>query len=320
MNLPMSFHFLWGRMILEKLSFPGQEQGSRPKSLATPLIENWASFWSMEYCIFLGMTIKMKRKGKKCEAKRKKSFPVLIWGVRVSKMPGKKLVDSFSFALDGIREAFKSERNLKIHVIIGLIVLLSAFFLGLSRIEFIVLLFAISLVLVMELFNTVVEKIIDLVSPNYHPRARIIKNIAAGAVFISAVNAVIIGFFIFYNRIDEVSPRLFNWLLEQPAYLTFLLVLFLILLLFVIKYKQNRSFSLQGGMPSLHSALAFSLATVIAFGNENFLIVFLGYSLAFLVAQSRIEGRIHKFSEVFWGALLGVLLTTLVFQFFAGGQ
>ncbi len=235
-------------------------------------------------------------------------------------MAVRKLVDSFSFAIDGIKQAFQSERNLRIHVIIGLLVLILGVLLGLTRVEFIILLFVISLVLVMELFNTVVERIIDLVSPNYHPRAKVIKNIAAGAVLISSVNAAIIGFLLFYNRLDDFSPRLFNWLLEQPAYLTFFLVLLLMVVLFFIKYKQNQTFSLQGGMPSLHSALAFSLATVIGFGNDNPLLILIGFSLAFLVAQSRVEGRIHKISEVIWGGLLGVLLTVLIFQFFAGGQ
>lgn len=235
-------------------------------------------------------------------------------------MAVRKLVDSFSFAIDGIKQAFQSERNLRIHVIIGLLVLILGVLLGLTRVEFIILLFVISLVLVMELFNTVVERIIDLVSPNYHPRAKVIKNIAAGAVLISSMNAAIIGFLLFYNRLDEFSPRLFNWFLEQPAYLTFFLVLLLMVVLFFIKYKQNQTFSLQGGMPSLHSALAFSLATVIGFGNDNPLLILIGFSLAFLVAQSRVEGRIHKISEVIWGGLLGVLLTVLIFQLFAGGQ
>ncbi len=235
-------------------------------------------------------------------------------------MAVRKLVDSFSFALDGIKQAFQSERNLRIHVIIGLLIIILGILLGLTRVEFIILLFVISLVLVMELFNTVVERIIDLVSPNYHPRAKVIKNIAAGAVLISSLNAAVIGFLLFYSRLDDFSLRLFNWLLGQPAYLTFFLVLLLIALLFFIKYKQNQTFSLQGGMPSLHSALAFSLATVIGFGNDNPLLILIGFFLAFLVAQSRVEGRIHKVSEVIWGGLLGVLLTVLIFQFFAGGQ
>ncbi len=235
-------------------------------------------------------------------------------------MPVRKLVDSFSFALDGIKQALLAERNLRIHVIIGLLVIFLGIFLGFPRVEFIILLFAIALVLVMELFNTVVERIIDLISPNYHPRAKVIKNIAAGAVLISAVNAAVIGFLLFYRRFEDFSPRLFNWLREQPAYLTFILVLLLVAVLFIIKFRQGQTFSLQGGMPSIHSAIAFSLATVIGFGNDNPLLILIGFALAFLVAQSRVEGRIHKLSEVFWGGLLGILFTVLIFQFFAGGQ
>ncbi len=234
-------------------------------------------------------------------------------------MEVKKLVDSFSYALEGIGQALQTERNLKIHLIVGTIALVGAVFLGLSRLEFLILFLVIALVVVMELFNTVVERLIDLISPNFHPRVRIIKNMAAGAVLIAAVNAAVTGFILFYHRLDQFSLEFFIWLSQQPAYLTLFLMLLLLLVLLGLKYRRGEVFSLQGGMPSLHSAIAFSLATVIAFYTTSPLLIFTGYFLALLVAQSRVEGKIHNFPEVIWGGVLGFMLTVFIFQFFAGG-
>ena len=234
-------------------------------------------------------------------------------------MKVKKLIDSFAYALEGVGEALREERNLKIHFVIAILVLILALLLQFSRLEFVLLLLTISLVLVMELFNTVVERIIDLVCPEYNPKARFIKNVAAGAVLIAAINSAVIGFFLFYNRFEDFSLEFFYWIRYQPAYFSFLLILALFSLLLIIKTKSKEKFTLQGGMPSIHSALAFSLATAAGFLAENSFLIISGYILAFLVGQSRIEGEIHNFSEVILGAFLGIIFTIFIFQLFAGG-
>ncbi len=235
-------------------------------------------------------------------------------------MEVKKLVDSFSYALEGIGQALQTERNLRIHLVIGFIALMGAVFLGLSRLEFLILFLVIALVVVMELFNTVVERLIDLISPNFHPRVRIIKNMAAGAVLIAAANAAITGFILFFHRLDEFSLEFFTWISQQPAYLTFFLMLLVLIIMLGLKYRRGEIFSLQGGMPSLHSAIAFSLVAVIGFNTSSALLIVTGFFLALLVAQSRVEGKIHNLPEVIWGGILGFMLTVFIFQFFVGGS
>lgn len=108
-----------------------------------------------------------------------------------------KLAESFSCAIAGIVYAFSNERNMKIHLLAAVLVVLAGLSLELSRMEWGLLVVTIFFVLVAEAINTAVEKTVDLVTSTYHPLAKLAKNIAAGAVLLSAVNAIIMAFIIF---------------------------------------------------------------------------------------------------------------------------
>ena len=82
----------------------------------------------------------------------------------------------------------------------------------------------------------------------------------------------------------------------------------------MLKTLTQKGTPLKGGMPSGHSALAFSIATIITFVTKGLLVSCLSYLLALLIAQSRVEGKIHTFLETLAGAVLGILVTILVFQ------
>ena len=100
------------------------------------------------------------------------------------------LLTSFNFAFDGIVHALRTERNMWIHFGIAALVLVAALFFALTRLEVIALLVAISFVVIAEMFNTAIEHVVDLVTDEDDPRARIAKDVAAGAVLVAAVNAV----------------------------------------------------------------------------------------------------------------------------------
>ncbi|MDD3894206.1 MAG: diacylglycerol kinase family protein [Syntrophomonadaceae bacterium] len=106
------------------------------------------------------------------------------------------LPESFYYAIVGLVSVIKSERNMKIHFSAVLAVVVVAFLFNVSRFEWAVLVITIFLVLIAETINTAVEKTVDLVTDTYHPLAKKAKNIAAGAVLLSAVNAVIIALII----------------------------------------------------------------------------------------------------------------------------
>ncbi|MFA6251197.1 MAG: diacylglycerol kinase family protein [Candidatus Paceibacterota bacterium] len=108
---------------------------------------------------------------------------------------------SFNHAFRGIGILVKSTHNLWVHLIITIFVILFGFILKVSLIEWLFLILAIGLVLITEALNTAIEIDIDLTSPNYHPYARDTKDVASGAVLISAATAAFIGLIIFLPKI-----------------------------------------------------------------------------------------------------------------------
>lgn len=100
---------------------------------------------------------------------------------------------SFRYAFEGVRTVFQEERNMRSHTLSTLSVLVVSFFMNLNMYEWLWILLACFLVLVMEIWNTVTENIIDLVSPRYHPLAKKVKDMAAAAVLLTSVFSVLVG-------------------------------------------------------------------------------------------------------------------------------
>ena len=228
----------------------------------------------------------------------------------------RSIIDSFNYAVSGIILSIKTEKNMLIHYIIAVTVLGLSLFFDFTRVEFLILLFAISLVLTLEMINTAIEKTVDLITTEYHPFARIAKDISAGAVLIAAVNALIVGYLLFFDRLNQFSEVLLFKIKRSPIHLTFIALLLVILLTIGLKakYYRGKGTHFQGGTVSGHSAIAFCMASIIAFLVENILVVTLALGLAFLVAESRVEGKIHTFVEVVLGGLLGIIIAILAFQ------
>ncbi|EAX48237.1 diacylglycerol kinase [Thermosinus carboxydivorans Nor1] len=116
-------------------------------------------------------------------------------------MRSKSLFASFRYALAGVLYCLATQRNMRIHFIAGAVVLLLAWRLQFSGTEMILLLLTVVAVLVAEMFNTAVEKVVDLASPHRHPLAKMAKDVAAGAVLVTALASVAVGFILFYPRL-----------------------------------------------------------------------------------------------------------------------
>ncbi len=114
----------------------------------------------------------------------------------------KNRINSFKYALNGIRFLFKSEIHAKIHLVFTISVILMAFYFRVSTTEWMMIVFSIASVFSAEAFNTALEEITDLVSPEHHPIAGKVKDLAAGAVLISAIGAAIVGFLIFLPKLS----------------------------------------------------------------------------------------------------------------------
>lgn len=230
-----------------------------------------------------------------------------------------KLIKSFNNAVNGIIWAIKSEKNLRIHYITAVMVLVISLFYDFSRTEFLILLFAICLVLITEMINTAIEKTIDIYTKEFHPLAKIAKDVSAGAVLIAAVNSVVVGYLLFLDRLNNFANIMMLKIRNSEIHLTFIAIFLVIIFTIGLKakYFRGRGTHFQGGTVSGHAAISFCIATIIASLSSNVLIMTLAYILALFVAESRIEGKIHTPFEVVNGALLGTLIGILIFQIIA---
>lgn len=119
------------------------------------------------------------------------------------KLDKKRLRNSFKYAGIGILQAYIGEQNLKIHTVIAVLVILAGFILKITYLEWIACLILIGLVLMAEFFNTAIEYVVDLASPDFHPLAKSAKDTASAGVLMMAIISAIIGLIIFIPHIIE---------------------------------------------------------------------------------------------------------------------
>jgi len=229
-------------------------------------------------------------------------------------MKNKNLVESFNNAIKGIISTVRTERNMKIHIAASVMVVLLSFLYKLTRTEFLIVMIVVALVLICELFNTAMERLIDLITDVYHPKVKTIKDMAAGAVMISAGVSLIVGYVIFINKVSSDVEAVIKRVRNSPLHMTVIALIITIILVVIIKLFLSKGTPFKGGMPSGHSAIAFSITTGIALWTQNAKITILCLIISLLLVQSRLEGKIHTVLELISGAFLGTLLTLLVFQ------
>ncbi len=228
----------------------------------------------------------------------------------------KKLLDSFNYAIEGIIYAVRTQRNMKIHMLSALIVLTACFFYDLSKIELLAITITITMVIMAELMNTAIEFAVDATTNYYHPLAKLAKNAAAGGVLVTAINAVVVGYIIFWDKLKYINFILIMKVKSTSPYVIFIILAIVSITTLVIKAIFGEGTPLKGGMPSGHSAIAFSIATTIALITGQLSVVALSYILAFIVAQSRVDSEVHSIIEVVVGGIFGILVTVLLFRIF----
>lgn len=229
-------------------------------------------------------------------------------------MKSSNLFESFRYAALGLVHGFRYERNLRIHGFIALLVLIFAMSCGVTRGELAVLLLVIGVVLAAELFNTAVERVVDLVTADYHPLAGLAKNLAAGAVLIVSITAALIGIVIFTPYLWNLPAGATRGAIQGKLALVLMGAVSVVLLVVSIKAAVGSKVLLRGGMPSGHVALAAGLSTAIYYVGASAAAMLLSVGLVLLVAQSRLEAGIHSLQEVVLGGVIGVAVTIAVFE------
>ncbi len=224
-----------------------------------------------------------------------------------------KFWSSFHYAFSGIMYAAKTQPNMRIHLVIAAIVLAATVFLKLERVYIIVIVILIAMVLALELVNTAVEAVVDLLTIAHHPLAKTAKDAAAGAVLVAVMASIVVGYLTFYNGIFAGGATVYTALAQVPANTVLVILAIVVIGTIFAKAFAGRGSALQGGAVSGHAAMAFAVATILALYYQRPLVALLAYGLAALVAQSRVEAQIHNTLEVTWGAALGTLVTLAVY-------
>jgi diacylglycerol kinase (ATP) len=228
---------------------------------------------------------------------------------------------SFEHAYRGMISAVRTQRNMRFHVAAAVLVLVASLLVGVSKLELAVLVLTILLVFVTEMFNTAMEFVVDMVTREYHPLAKLAKDVSAGAVLVSSVGAVLVGYLILADNLGPLSLETLESIRRWPGHLT-LVALGVVVLIVLFGKAVTRSPSVvAGGMPSGHAAVAFAAWVAASFialdggaGRYAGLVSVISLLMALLVCQSRVESGIHSVYQVAMGAVIGVLVATAAFQ------
>lgn len=229
-------------------------------------------------------------------------------------MKNRNLTESFNNAANGILYVILHERNMKIHLVAAFITVLLGFLYRLSGLEFVIICLTIGVVIVCELFNTAMEVVVDIIVDVYHPKAKIVKDVAAGAVLVSAFISMIIAYLIFFDKVSVSLVAGIKFIKYTPMHTTVISLVITIALVLVVKAFFKKGTPFKGGMPSGHTAIASSITTAVALWTLDARLTTLFIIVLFLLAQSRYEGKIHSIIEIVMGAAMGFLVTLLLFQ------
>jgi len=222
--------------------------------------------------------------------------------------------DSLNCAIEGLIYVVKTQRNMRLHLLLGSVALVAGVLLSLNVVEFILVCLAIFLVLFTEVLNTAIELQIDLVSERYHPLAKIVKDICAGAVLLASVFAILVGYFILVRKLEVPLQIGISKLQISPWNISFFCLMAVVLASILLKIFFNRGTPFYGGMPSAHTAVAFGIWVLVTLLTSSSIVSLLVLVGALMVAQSRVAIGAHSWMEAFAGALIGSLITLTLYQ------
>lgn len=232
-------------------------------------------------------------------------------------MPLRQWLVSANNAIEGIVHSAKTQRHLRYHFYAAAAVLIGSYSLGMTKVEFLFISLAVITVLVAEMMNTAFEAVVDLLSPEYHERARHAKDIAAGAVLITALGALVVAYIIILPYIQNAFDWGMSIVKHPPGEIAVLSVIIVMISVVLIKAYTGKGHPLAGGMPSGHAAMAFSVWVSVTMISRSLIISGLCLVLSVLIAQSRVSVQVHRPIEVIAGAALGSGVTYLLFLLFS---
>lgn len=232
-------------------------------------------------------------------------------------MPFRQWLRSANFAIEGILHATKTQKHVRYHLFTAAAVLLLSYILGVSRMEFLIIALSVIAVLLAEMFNTAIEALVDIVSPEHCEKARIAKDIAAGAVFVTAFGVAVIGYVVLFPYLRDAFHRGLSVTKHSKEEIALIAFIIVVILVVITKTYFGRGLPLRGGMPSGHAALAFAAWVATTYITENFPVSLMTFVIAVIIARSRMITKAHTPWEVILGSIMGASVTFLLFRLFS---
>lgn len=233
---------------------------------------------------------------------------------------GQKFLKGFDYAYEGLVFAVNHEKNMKFHILTCAIVLVASLFFNLSRIEMMFLVFSISSVIALELVNTAMENAVDIAADGrWLSLAKSAKDVAAAATFIAALNAIFVGYMIFFDKFLNFYDSVILRIARRPSHLALISISLIIIVTIFLKgiFYEGHGTAFRGGFVSGHTAVAFGLATIGFLIVNDPMVMLILAGLALIVAESRYEADIHSTKEIIRGAILGVSIALAIFGIFS---
>lgn len=227
-------------------------------------------------------------------------------------------IEACKNAVNGIVYCASTQTNIRKQLVLGTIVMILSLFYDFTSAEFLCLTFAVFFVIFAEMINTAIETIVDLIVDVYNPKAKIAKDVGAGAVVLAAINAIIVAYFLFFKeaKITRMSNSILAAVVSSPSHLAFVGIILTLIAIIVMKSaietRKDKTGMEIKFIPSGQVALAFAILTAIWINSQNAIVFCLALVLSILVAGNRMNDT-RTFAEVCFGAFMGMLIVLLVY-------
>lgn len=232
----------------------------------------------------------------------------------LKQVKNKTFFTALGHAIDGVIKAFKTERNLRIDYLIGLLVFLASLFFDFTKTEFACLCLTIGFVIFAEMINSTVEYIVDLVTDRYDDRAKAAKDIAAGGVLIASGVAVVVAYFLFADKLYNATTAVISSILGSKMHILATIIFAIILLVVILKGVFGKGDSYSESYPSARVALAFGITTYAYIITNSLFVGGISFILSFFILQLRLENTKTKPIYMILSAAMGVLVVLIIYQ------
>lgn len=233
---------------------------------------------------------------------------------KTQKGKNKSFLVAMGHALDGVIRAFKTERNLRIDYIIGLLVLILSLFFNFTKTEFACLCLTIGFVIFAEMINSAVEYIVDLVTDQYDDRAKAAKDIAAGGVLISSIVAIAVAYFLFMDKLKYATTNILSSILESKTHIFFTIIFAIVVLAVILKGMFGKHYKYSKAFPSARVALAFGATTYLYLMTKSLFVTGITLFLSLIICQLKKDDDKTTGIHIIFSALLGILVVLIIYQ------